>query len=142
MKNNASRYSPKEISRLMKERGTGPLSLGRNFSEILFRSLSQLPREVVDWALENIIFISDLDVFSAYVINLEEALSKGKIFLIVLGGTLLKTSEEEQDLTVAHEIAHCCLGHHTLFLDQSSIKKSEATDEGDADALALLWLRK
>jgi hypothetical protein len=126
----------------MKVRGTGTLSLGRDFSRILFRSLSRLPKEVVDWALENTMFISGLNLFSAYVINLEEALSKGKIFLIVLGGTLLKTSVEEQDLTVAHEIAHCYLGHHSLFPDEYSIRKSEAPDEEDADALAMRWLGK
>lgn len=142
MKNNVSRYTQKAVSRLMKQRGTGSLSLGKDFYRVLVRSLSRLPREVVNWALENAMFISDLDVFSAYVINLKEALSKGKTFLIVLGGTLLKTSEEEQGLTVAHEIAHCYLGHHTLFPDEYSIRESEVPDEGDADALALRWLGK
>jgi hypothetical protein len=139
MRNNSFHYSLKEISQLVKERGTGSRSLGKGFSRILFRSLSKLPREVVNWTLENVIFISDLNEFSAYVINLEEALYKGKVFLIVLGETLLKTSDEEQDLTVAHEIAHCFLGHHTFFPDEKSIRKSEAPEEGKADALAMRW---
>ena len=70
--------------------------------------------------LENVIFVSDLEIYSAYTINLGEAVSKGKRYLIVLGETLEKVPPEEQSITVAHEIAHCYLDHKTLFPDSNS----------------------
>jgi Zn-dependent peptidase ImmA (M78 family) len=90
----------------------------------------------------NVIFISDLMIYSAFVINLGEAVSKGRKYLVVLGGELEGVPSNEQMLTIAHEIAHCYLNHQTFFPDSASIRESEKRDEEDADRLAKHWLNE
>lgn len=140
LEKNGRRYSKGEVIELIEQRGGGHRSLGRDYKQIIFRALSRLPRDVVDWAVEKLVFASSLDIYRAYTLNLEELAERGKVGLVILCDNVKGAPEEEQVLDVAHEIAHSWLRHATTFTDIRALKKIESMDEMEADDLALKWL--
>jgi hypothetical protein len=136
------RFTKREINFLLKGIGGGNAALGADYSKILFNALSKLPKDVVQWAIENTVFISSLGTYYAYTLNLEELVAKGKTGLIVLCERLKHQSEEEQIFDIAHEIAHAKLKHSTAFPNEEAASRSEEKDENEADDLAKIWLQK
>ena len=133
-------YSISSINALFEQRGGGCLSFTKEYRSILFRALSKLPREISEWAVEKLVFLSDMDKFSAYTVNIEDLLGKGKVGIVVLCSILKLQPEELQAFTIAHEVAHVKLKHATTFSDLSLMKKRELLDEKEADELAKAWL--
>ena len=133
-------YSEREIIELFEKKGGGSMSFDQDYGSILFRALSQLPKEVVDWAVEKVVFISSLDFYRAYTLSLKELVKKNKTSLIMLCESLRHAPREEQAFDIAHEIAHAKLRHVTIFFDKKTMKESESKDEKEADDLARNWL--
>lgn len=141
MPSNANgRCSMREIIALFDEKGGGRLSFSKEYGKILFNALSKLPRDVVEWAVEKLVFLSSLKDYSAYAINLEELASKGKIGMVMLCDDLVCQPENLQSFVIAHEIAHAKLKHSTAFPDLQSVNECELRDEEAADRLANIWL--
>jgi Zn-dependent protease with chaperone function len=90
--------------------------------------------------VEKLVFLSDMDKFSAYTVNIEEPLGRGKIGIVVLYSSLKLQPEELQAFTIAHELAHLKLKHATTFSDLSLMKERELLDAKEADELAKAWL--
>jgi hypothetical protein len=134
------RYSPREIIALFDEKGGGRLSFSKEYGRILFKALSKLPRDAAEWAIEKLVFLSSLDNYSAYAINLEELAGRGKTGIIVLCDDLKCQPEHLQSFVIAHEIAHAKLKHSTAFPDLHSVSECELRDEEAADRLANGWL--
>jgi hypothetical protein len=134
------RYSPREIIALLDEKGGGRLSFSKEYGRILFNALSKLPRDVAEWAVEKLVFLSSLEDYSAYAINLEELAGRGKIGIVVLCDDLKRQSEHQQSFVIAHEIAHAKLKHSTAFPDLHAASECELRDEEAADRLANEWL--
>jgi hypothetical protein len=136
------RYSRKQVMGLIEQRGGGHRSLGREHKRILFKSMSRLPKDIVDWAVEKLVFVSSLEVYRAYTLNLDELVEKGKAGLVVLCDNLKDAPEEEQTLDIAHEIAHCWLKHATTSTDIKTMKEVAGREEKEADDLAIKWLSR
>ncbi|MGA2574324.1 MAG: M48 family metalloprotease [Candidatus Methanomethylicaceae archaeon] len=134
------RYSIDEIIALFDEKGGGRLSFSKEYGRILFNALSKLPRDVAEWAVEKLVFLSSLADYSAYAINLEELTGRGKTGIVVLCDDLRHQPEDLQSFVIAHEIAHAKLKHSTAFQDLRSVNECELRDEEAADRLANSWL--
>ena len=133
-------YTTREVKALFNAKGGGCLSFSKENGEILFRALSKLPSSITDWSMEKLVFLSSLDDYNAYIINMPELVDRGKIGIVVLCELLKCQPPEMQAFTIAHEIAHVKLKHSTAFPDLHSIKQCESRDEKDADELANAWL--
>ena len=134
------KYSKREIILLFEGIGGGRAGLDNDFSKILIKALSKLPKGVAEWAIEHAVFVSALETHYAYTLNLNELVEKGKMGLIVLCEKLKYQNEEEQLFDIAHEIAHAKLRHSTAYPDRRAASRSEEKDEREADELAKSWL--
>lgn len=134
------RYTARQIMALFDEKGGGCLSFSKEYGRILFNALSKLPRDVVEWAVEKLVFLSSLEDYNAYALNLEELAGRGKTGIVVLCDDLKCQPEKLQSFVIAHEIAHAKLRHSTAFPDLHSVRECEQRDEEAADRLANAWL--
>ena len=109
------------------------------FRGLLAQALSKLPKTVVEWASENLLFISSTEDTPAFCVSKEEWNQKrGLVFLCE---TLKDESREKRPFTVAHEIAHQKLGHRSPIFSNLSREETE-NQERQADQLAEKWLGK
>ena len=133
-------YSRREIEDLFEGMGGGCRSFSREQGEVLFRALSALPKEIAEWAIGKLVFVSSLSEYSAYTLNIEELAGRGKVGFVVLCENLKRMSTEDQTQTIAHEIAHCWLKHPTTYDDEKILIERGKIDEEQADDLARIWL--
>lgn len=75
---------------------------------LLAKGASKLPRNIVDYASLNIMFVSSVDDPPAFNVSFKLRPFKGAVFLC---DCLLGKAEDEQAFIVAHEIAHFKLKH-------------------------------
>lgn len=117
----------------------GANSVSEEFRIILAQSLSRLPKEIVDWTVANVNFISSSEEFYALAFPKKQLRSipfKGFVFL---SEDLKKASKEKQITTIAHEIAHMRLNHKS-FLWSNITEEENEKQEIEADEQAKRWL--
>lgn len=97
--------------------------------EVVSRALARMPKDIADWALKAIRFISIGKEERGGMKRMDEL--EGCKYVIILSlDWLEEATEEEQLFTVCHEIAHAKLDHKGL----------SDTQEKEADRLAEKWL--
>ena len=102
----------------------------------LTKASTKLPKMVVEWASENIIFISSNDESPAFVFPNRFNAWVGVVFL---SNCILSEPEERQALIIAHEIAHLKLKHKISPFAQLSEEEYQR-QEMEASKLAKIWL--
>jgi len=100
------------------------------FRIILAKAISKLPKQIVDWTTENVLFFSSRDDRFVFTLNIDEW--KHKRGFIFLCENLKEWSEGGQVLAIAHEIAHLKLDH----------RKRGSSEEQEATKLAKQWLKQ
>jgi Zn-dependent peptidase ImmA (M78 family) len=127
------RYSGQEVDYLF----AGLNLIDDRLSVILAESISNLPRRVVDWTAEKVLFVSSDYGAVAFAFNKKDWRSRlGFIFITEGFG---KETQRMQTFIIAHEIAHLKLGHFNPILDDLT-DEQEKVQEQAADDLALKWL--
>jgi hypothetical protein len=104
--------------------------VSEGFRIVLVKALSKLPKDIVDWANNNLLFFSSSDDYLAFCLQTRHW--KHKQGFIFLSEGLFSKSEPEQAFIIAHEIAHAKLKHPPEYGQQS---------EEQADKLAKQWLK-
>jgi len=113
-------------------------SLSNEFRVILARAMCKIPRNIVEWAADKLLFISSSDEYFAFALSKKEW--KHKTGFIFLSECLKYESEEKQAFTIAHELAHHKLKHKTPIFSNLTEEETKR-QEDEADALANKWLR-
>jgi hypothetical protein len=104
--------------------------VSEQFRIVLVKTLSKLPKEIVDWANDNLLFFSSSDDSLAFCLQTRHW--KHKKGFIFLSEDLSSESESKQAFIIAHEIAHVKLKQPPEYGQQS---------EEEADKLAKQWLK-
>mgnify|MGYP001084517937 CR=1 FL=1 len=126
------RYTPEEADYTF----GGTNTVSEDFRIILAKALSKLPRKIVDWAAENLNFLSSTPDL-AYTTTIKEwKHKKGFVFLCE---PLKNRTEEEQTFYIAHEIAHLKLEHRSPIFSYLTEEETQKQEE-EADELAKKWL--
>lgn len=107
--------------------------LSEKYLCLVARAGTKLPKDVIEWANEKILFISSTDC-PATSISFRMEPFKGAVFL---SESLLKEPEDKQAFIIAHEIAHYRLKHQ-LFGGQTETQSRKEEDE--ANQKAIEWL--
>jgi hypothetical protein len=131
-------YSPGTIDvRLYKNRSTipyiAPLPLAK--------SLSLLPEKVIDFVIENYVFISQQENLNGAHFTFDDLYLREKIGFILLFDNLWRKRPMQIALTVAHEVAHAVKGHKTKEVEDLNAEMI-IKEEKEADKLAVRWLSK
>jgi len=127
------RYSAQEVDYLF----AGLNIVDDLLGVVLAESISNLPRRVVDWTAEKVLFISSYYGVVAFAFSKKDWRSRlGFVFITERFG---KETPRMQTFTIAHEIAHLKLGHWNPILDDLT-DEQEKVQEQAADDLALKWL--
>jgi len=115
----------------------GVNSVSREFRIILAKVISKLPKKIVEWATENLLFISSSDEYWAF--SMSKAEWEHVEGLVFLSDVLKTESEEKQTFTIAHEIAHHKLNHKSPIFSNLTTEETQK-QEAEADELAKRWL--
>ncbi|MFH0748731.1 MAG: hypothetical protein V1915_02270 [Candidatus Bathyarchaeota archaeon] len=100
--------------------------------DILVRAYTKLPKKIVKWAQENVIFISSVKTPLACCVHKNMESWKGYKGFIFISDSVLNEPEETQNLAIAHEIAYIKKEHKSCSNDPD--------EDNEADALARKWL--
>lgn len=95
----------------------------------LLETIAKLPHEIIDFVTESVFF---MDGSSQWLPLNTLRKYKG---IVILDNNLHKSSTEEQEFTIAHEIAHAKLKHHLSSYPEEGQEK-------EADNLAKKWLSR
>jgi Zn-dependent peptidase ImmA (M78 family) len=101
----------------------------------LAQALTKMPKGIVEWARDNLIFVSSTGK-PAFCISRKLKPFKGIIFL---SDCLRGYSEKKQAFIIAHEIAHFKLNHKCGISDKST-KEEIHKQQNEANELARKWL--
>ncbi len=106
----------------------------------LVKALSYLPEEIIDFVVENCVFVSlDKETRGMYM-TINDFRLESKTGFIFFPAELWSKDEEAIAFVVAHEVAHAYKGHGF-----KSFEDTEATINGsrekDADKQAIEWLK-
>src|SRR3989338_11181625 len=104
--------------------------------KIICETLLVFPKEVIDFVVKNVWFVSAFDDAWSFTLDSEELCGRTIVFL---SDDLLRHSKERVTYSVAHEIAHIMLGHKNPYnakLPQTTEKKFET----GADEFAKYYL--
>ena len=107
----------------------------------LAKSLSLLPEEVIDFICENYVFISHDEDDNGSHWTFNDVYFKDKLGFIWLNSSLWREKPIQTAFTIAHEVAHDFLKHHTKDYSDTNSKK-RMRQEKEADRLAVEWLNK
>lgn len=107
------------------------------FRTLLAKSMSRLPMSVVDWAVDNVLFVSSNEDDYAFFIPRDEWNQQRS--LVFLCESLKSESADIQAFYIAHEIAHVRLGHRSPVYSMLTPEEADR-QEKDADRLARKWL--
>lgn len=127
------RYTPEEVDYMF----AGFNSVSEEFRVILAKAISKLPRNIVEWATEKLLFVSSSQEYWAFSLSKKEW--KHKRGFIFLSTYLKNESEEKQTFSVAHEIAHQKLRHKSPIFSNLTHEETQR-QEKEADELAKKWL--
>lgn len=129
-----TRYTLEEVDYMF----AGFNLVNEEFRVILARTISKLPKEIVEWATEKLLFISSTDDCWAFSLLKEEWRHKEGI--IFLCECLKNDSEERQTFRIAHEIAHQKLKHKSPIFNRLT-EEEVWKQEKEATKLAEKWLQ-
>lgn len=107
----------------------------------LAKSLSLLPKEVIDFAIKNYVFISEEHSNSGTHYTFNTILFKNKLGFISLNSNLWDKKPINIAFTIAHEVAHAFKGHAIKTCDDTAWK-NYVKREKETDKLAVKWLSK
>lgn len=130
-----NRFTPEEAERLLEE----VYSVSPEFRIILARVFCRLPKEIVDWATKNIVFVSSSGEYLAFWGPLTD-LSDKKGF-IFLSQYLKHEDDESFSFIIAQEIAHAQLNHKSPLFTRMP-RADQRKQEQDAEDLAKKWLKE
>lgn len=127
------KYTPEESENMLAE----AYSVSPEFKIMLSRTFCRLPKEIVDWATKNVLFVSSSSEYLAFWGPLSDLQDKkGFIFL----SQYLKHEDEESfSLIVAQEIAHAQLDHKSPLFTRM-LRSDQRAQEQKAEELAKKWL--
>ncbi len=127
------RYTIDEAEQMLAETN----SVSPEFRIIISKTLTKLPKEIVDWTIKNTLFVSSSSEYLAFWGRLDDWKDKkGFIFL----SQYLKHEEEETfSLIIAQEIAHAKLDHKSPLFTKMT-RETERKQEQQAEELAKKWL--
>ncbi|HVP16072.1 MAG TPA: ImmA/IrrE family metallo-endopeptidase [candidate division Zixibacteria bacterium] len=108
------------------------------FRRILNKALARLPKAVVDWTAENLLFTSPSD--DDYAFSLSRGEWQHRRGFVFLYDSVKDLTEERQAFIIAREVAHHKLGHKNAIFNELT-EKEAAKQEWEADTLANEWLR-
>lgn len=89
--------------------------------------LSQMPRPILEYVVENVLFYSsdrNEDGVCLNMTNLEPC-DKRKNFIIILDSNFFRQSEEGKYYTIAHEIGHAYLNHENVSTNKDNEKQAD-----------------
>jgi len=133
LESNLVNYRPEDVDYAF----AGLNQVSDDFRVILARTMSKLPTRVVDWAADNILFVSSDNDSYAFFLPREEWNRKRN--LVFLSEILKDQTTILQAFYVAHEIAHVKLRHRSPIFSDLSQEETDA-QETDANDLARKWL--
>ena len=126
-------YTPEQVDHLY----SGVNEVDESYRRILDKALARLPKAVVDWTVENLLFISPRDDDYAFSLSRRERQHKrGFVFLY---DSVKNLTEERQAFIIAHEVAHHKLDHKNPVFNEMK-EKEKAKQEWEADTLANEWI--
>lgn len=105
------------------------------------RYLSYLPREVVNFIVENYVFIGPEENELASQFELSHPYFLGRKGLIILSGQLWRRRPIEKAIVIAHEVAHA-INQDKFVRDKRNIMEKRLRMEEEANELAIKWLEK
>lgn len=127
----------------------------------LIKALSPLPKKILDFVIDNCIFMSLEAGNQGEWYNFNHPFFKGKKGIILLADSLWKASPIERALIIAHEVAHAFRGHSIIITEMSDVQehgeleieikkmieememeKKQMEMDDEADRLAIKWLVK
>jgi Zn-dependent peptidase ImmA (M78 family) len=109
--------------------------LGDYLRKPLAQALAKMPKRIVDWANDNLIFVSSTDK-PAFCTSIKLKPFKGIVFL---SDCLRDHSEKKQAFIIAHEIAHFKLNHKCGISDRLTEEEIHK-QQNEANELARKWL--
>lgn len=136
-KNIEEYYSPEMIDYNMEYSETIPYYARFPLS----KALSLLPHKVIDYIVENYIFISEDKDEKGCHWTFDCIWFKNRVGFILLATNLWDKEIIQIDFTIAHEVAHAWKKHKILNLEDTEVKKG-IKREKEADKLAVEWLKK
>ena len=104
----------------------------------LANSLALLPKEVINFIVENYVFISREEDESGSQWTFSSVHFKDKKGFILLNSNIWEKKPTEIAFTIAHEVAHAFKGHEVGGITA----KKGIKQEKEADKLAVNWLGK
>ena len=105
------------------------------------RYLSYLPKEVVDFIIENYVFIGQDENELASQFELSHPYFLGRKGLIIMSGQLWRRKPIEKAMVIDHEVAHAVI-HDKYVRDKRNIAEKRLHMEEEANELAIKWLSK
>lgn len=108
--------------------------------KVLVKTFTKMPKEIVDWACQKLIFVSSCEDHYAFALLKDTSWGSCKGFVFI-SDYLLDLAEEEQTLAVAHEIAHMKLRHKSSVFNNLTRVETEKQEE-KANDLARKWLSR
>ena len=123
-------YSPESINSRL---DTGRDLIPDEAKESLSNALSLLPEKVIDFVIDNCIFISIC--LKCLYFPFDHPFFKDEIGFILLDTYIWGTSKSKRDFAIAHEVAHAYSKHKI-----KSSKEEMDKQEEEADILAIKWL--
>ena len=120
----------------------GSLDLIPDHAEMLLgKSLSLLPKNVIDFIVGNYVFISQEEDEDGTHYAFDNIFFKDKIGFILLNNNLWRKKPIEIAFTIAHEVAHAFKRHTIKDFKDVDLDKGIKIEK-EADRLALKWLNK
>lgn len=105
----------------------------------LAKSLALLPKEVIDFAIQNYVFLSEERSIDGSQWTFDHLNFKDKIGFILLSPNLWNKKPINIAFTIAHEVAHAFKGHAIKTCEDTEWK-NHVKREKEADKLAVKWL--
>jgi hypothetical protein len=105
------------------------------------RYLSYLPKEIVDFVVDNYVLIGmdENELGSQY--QFDHPYFLGKSGFILLSSELWRRKPIEKAMVIAHEVAHAVI-HNKFVRDKRNIFEKRLEMEEEANKLAIKWLEK
>jgi len=130
-------YTPEEIDYEISDTSIVPEYARGPFA----RALSYLPEDVVDFVIENCVFISLDKSDNGVQIGINDFRLKNKRDIIFLSEMLWFKNKKAIAFVVAHEVAHAYKKHEMKDLIKDTDIALNQKREKDADKQATIWLR-
>jgi Zn-dependent peptidase ImmA (M78 family) len=108
---------------------------------LLAQSLAYLPENVIDFVVENLIFITPEAQGRGMYFSFTYTYFEGRKGFILIPESTWDENLKQIAFVITHEIAHALLNHEIRTIDDMEKEKRER-EEIEADRLAVKWLSK